>query len=147
MTSIFYGIERRIDGSNFHAVNIRARDIETARRFWQGSNPAPYAYVTSLVPHGFLNKSAPMVETSTFIRMAYSRQKSGFTVFSCERTPSLTHGLQKSGGHITMADTLEEAKRDAMAKIDRDWRSLGLEVPPIYDMGKVSDIVGRNHSY
>lgn len=79
----------------------------------------------------------------TQIRMAHSRRRDGFTVFSFEATQSGHYGLQRAGWHMASADTLEEARALAIGKIAHDWQGLGLPIPPIIDAGRVSDALGR----
>lgn len=79
----------------------------------------------------------------TQIRMAHSKRRDGFTVFSFEATQSERHGLQRAGWHMASADTLPEARALAMGKIASDWTGLGLPIPPIHDAGRVADAMGR----
>jgi len=79
----------------------------------------------------------------TQIRIAHSKRRGGFTVFSFEATQSDRYGLQRAGWHMASADSLPEARALAMQKIVSDWQGLGLPVPPVVDCGRVADAIGR----
>lgn len=79
----------------------------------------------------------------TVIRIAHSRQRSQFTAFSCEFTPTERYGIQRSGHRIAFGDTLQEAQEEVLRKARHAWTSLGLPVPPISVVGRVSDAMGR----
>jgi hypothetical protein len=79
----------------------------------------------------------------TQIRVAHSKRRDGFTVFSFEATQSPRYGLQRAGWHMASADTLAEARALAMQKIAADWQGLGLPIPPVTDCGRVADAIGR----
>lgn len=79
----------------------------------------------------------------TVIRIAHSRQRSQFTAFAFEFTPSERYGIQRARVAIAIADTLQEAQGEALRKARQAWESLGLAVPPVSIVGRVSDAMGR----
>lgn len=79
----------------------------------------------------------------TAIRIAHSRQKTGFTVFSFAFVPSERHGILRERITIAIEETLEEARERVLIETRRKWTSLGLPVPPISIVGRVSDAMGR----
>ena len=87
--------------------------------------------------------------TEPTIRLAYSRNKHGFTCYSFEFWPGLSGRFPatKSGSHIVGADTLEEAKDIIMNRIRADWAQTERPFPEIIDCGKISEIRGLNHSF
>lgn len=79
----------------------------------------------------------------TVIRIAHSRQRSGFTAFAFEFTPTERYGIQRSRVAIAAADTLQEAQDSVLRRARESWQNLGLPVPPISIVGRVSDVMGR----
>ena len=80
------------------------------------------------------------------IRLAHSKHKHGFTVYSHESYPSARYGVTKAGYHTTSEETLPDAMARARAKIRGDWQHLA-ESPAIIDCGRVADITGKNHTF
>ena len=83
----------------------------------------------------------------TYIAMAHSKSKHGYTVYTCEVFPSARYGFIIDGPHITSEDTLELATERAMKKVREDWLSIGLAVPEVVQCGKVSPMDGESHMY
>jgi hypothetical protein len=88
--------------------------------------------------------------TDTTIRLAYSKRKTGVTVFSYAAWPSDRYGIIKDNFNTVSHDTLDEAMAEMHKRIAYDWRQVvrdGRSIPEIIDCGKVADITGRTHSF
>lgn len=80
------------------------------------------------------------------IRLAHSRGKWGFTVYSFESYESARYGSTRAGFHVTSDETLAAAMARARDKIRHDWQGIG-ELPPVVDCGRVADAWGKSHRF
>ena len=80
------------------------------------------------------------------IRLAHSRGKWGFTVYSYETYPSARYGSTRAGFHVTSDETLADAMERARSKIRHDWQHAP-ELPPVVDCGRVADAWGKAHRF